>query len=50
MRYDFLGLRMLALPLWNQCLYYGWEKARLTEVLESVYNEIKATAAVRFWR
>jgi hypothetical protein len=51
--YAFLGLRAmksLALPLWNQCLYYGWDKDRLTKLLESVYDEIKATDAIRFWR
>jgi hypothetical protein len=51
--YAFLGVRAiksLALPLWNQCLYYGWDESRLIAILESVYDQIKATAAVRFWR
>jgi hypothetical protein len=51
--YTFLAMRALkslALPLWNQCLYYGWDKERLAAVLESVYDQLHATQEVRFWR
>jgi hypothetical protein len=51
--YGYLGVRALkslALPLWNQSLYFGWDKTRLTAILESVYDQIKTTPAVRFWR
>lgn len=51
--YNFLvqrAAKSLALPLWNQCLYFGWQKDRLAGLLESVYDQMQALAAVRFWR
>lgn len=51
--YAFLVLRAakaLARPLWNQCVYFGWDRARLAAVLESVYDEFAAQPALRFWR
>lgn len=51
--YAFLALRAtksLALPLWNQCLYFGWPKAPLVALLESVYDQMLTEPAVRFWR
>lgn len=42
--------KSLGLPVWNQCLYYGWDKDRLTKILESTYDEMEVSAAVRFWR
>jgi hypothetical protein len=51
--YGFLAVRAaksLGLPLWNRCLYFGWDRDRLANLLKSVYDEFKATAAIRFWR
>jgi hypothetical protein len=51
--YSFLAARAatsLACPLWNQCLYFGWDRAALEALLESVYDELQGPAANRFWR
>jgi hypothetical protein len=51
--YAFLALRAmksLALPLWNQCLYFGWEIHQLAVLLESVYDQVHVQPALRFWR
>lgn len=42
--------KALALPVWNQCLYFGWDQAKLTELLESIYDDMKAKPVIRFWR
>lgn len=39
-----------AVPVWNQCLYYGWDKDRLVAILESVYDQMSMQPATRFWR
>jgi hypothetical protein len=51
--YGFLVTRVmksLGLPLWNQCLYYGWDMDRLNALLESVYDQLDGSPAIRFWR
>ena len=51
--YRFLALlaaKSFGLPLWYECLYLGWEKDRLTAILESVYDQMHTMPAVRFWR
>jgi hypothetical protein len=51
--YQFLAVlaaKSLALPLWYQCLYDGWNKVRLVTVLDSVYDQMNASPAARFWR
>lgn len=42
--------KALVLPVLNQCLYYGWDKDRLIDVLESVYDDIGMQPVTRFWR
>jgi len=42
--------KALAVPVWNQCLYFGWDKDRLAIVLESVYDQMSIQPALRFWR
>lgn len=42
--------KSLGLPIWYWCLYFGWDKCRLTAALEATYDEMKATPAIRFWR
>lgn len=42
--------KSLAFPLWHQCLYFGWDKVRLAETLEGVYDQMHGQPAIRFWR
>jgi hypothetical protein len=42
--------KALAVPVWNQCLYFGWDKDRLIAVLESVYDQMNMQPVLRFWR
>lgn len=49
----FLGLgaaKAFSRPLWNQCRYFGWDEAWLTRIFDSVFDKLRATPAVRFWR
>lgn len=39
-----------ALPVWYQCLYFGWDKQILINLLESVYDDIGMQPITRFWR
>jgi hypothetical protein len=51
--FGYLAIRAakaLGLPIWNQCRYFGWDEARFTNLLESVYDEFKGTTAIRYWR
>jgi hypothetical protein len=51
--YGFLAVRAakaLALPLWRKCLYFGWDRARLVGVLESIYDHMGMQPTMRFWR
>ena len=51
--YAFLSVRVLkalGLPLWRQCLYYGWDKDRLVTLLEGVYDDLEAAPEIRYWR
>jgi hypothetical protein len=40
----------LAVPVWNQCLYFGWDKARLANILETAYDQMSMKPVLRFWR
>jgi hypothetical protein len=42
--------KALAIPVWNQCLYFGWGCAQLVRLLESIYDEMGMQPALRFWR
>jgi hypothetical protein len=49
----FLGLqtaKALGKPLWHLCQYYGWDRARLETLLESVFDKLEASNHSRFWR
>lgn len=49
----YLGLgaaKALARPLWNQCRYFGWDEAWLARIFDHVFDQLRATPAVRFWR
>ena len=51
--YTYLSLcvaRAFGLPLWSQCLYFGWDKVKLTALLETVYDEFLVANVIRFWR
>ncbi len=51
--YAYLATRVakaFGLPIWNQCLYFGWDKERLTAILESAYDRFKGKDAIRFWK
>lgn len=51
--YAYLSTRVakaFGLPLWNQCLYYGWDRNRLTRILETAYDGFHARDAIRFWK
>jgi hypothetical protein len=48
----FLATRVaksFALPLWNQCRYFGWDSSRLSALLASVHDEVQAATGIRFW-
>jgi hypothetical protein len=45
-----LAAKSLGLPLWYQCVYFGWDQDRLLKLLESIYDQIKAKDGIRFWR
>lgn len=42
--------KALAIPVWNQCVYFGWDQDRLAMLLESIYDDMGMTPAMRFWR
>jgi len=42
--------KALAISVWNQCLYFGWDRARLVCLLESIYDDIERKPVMRFWR
>ena len=42
--------KALAVPVWNKCLYFGWDKDQLAAILESVYDQMSMQPATRFWR
>ena len=44
------AMKALAVPVWNQCLYLGWDRARLVCLLESIYDDMGMQPAMRFWR
>lgn len=42
--------KALTLPVWNQCLYFGWDRDRLVAILEAVYDQMHMQPVTRFWR
>lgn len=32
--------KAIAIPVWNQCLYFGWDRDRLVRLLESIYDDM----------
>ena len=42
--------KALAVPVWNQCLYFGWDRAQLVCLLESIYDDMGMQPGMRFWR
>jgi hypothetical protein len=44
------AMKSITLPVWRQSLYFGWDKAKLVELLESIYDQMEAQPAIRFWR
>jgi hypothetical protein len=47
---SFRAAKAFAVPLWNQCVYYGWDKTRLADLLEETFDKMQAKQEVRFWR
>lgn len=48
-----LGLtafKALARPLWNHCQYFGYDKLKLEEILETNADAIEMRETTRFWR
>lgn len=45
-----ISAKAFALPLWNQCLYNGWDKARLAGVLDTMANAIPVKKMECFWQ
>ena len=48
-----LGLtafRAIARPLWNHYHYFGYEKLKLEEILETNADAIEMKETTRFWR
>lgn len=46
------AIMLYARPLWMRTIQYGFDRRRVTEVLEGVYDQLKLTDTdlVRFWR
>jgi hypothetical protein len=44
------AMHALAVPVWNKCSYFGWDKERLAALLESIYDQMKMQPVRRFWR
>ncbi len=52
-RIAYLGVgaaRALAIPVWHQCCYFGWDRERLSPALDSVFDALGAAEAIRFWK
>lgn len=51
--FAYLGVRTakaFASPLWNVCQFFGWDKLRLEELFETVFDKLQVKAEARFWR
>ena len=51
-RLALLGLsaaKAFAKPIWHECLYFGWDKMRLSAILNGTFDDLQAAQAVRFW-
>lgn len=46
----FLTMKSLAMPLWKQCHYFGWDALRLEEMLEDAADASLVLPTARFWR
>lgn len=42
--------KALAVPVWSQCVYFGWDRARLVSLLESIYDDMGMQPVTRFWQ
>jgi hypothetical protein len=53
MKLTYLGnkaARALAIPVWYQCRYFGWDEVRLAEILDRTFDKLHANPAACFWR
>lgn len=48
--HTFRAMKALAMPMWNQCHYFGWDALRLEEIFEDFADSISLTVSPRFWR
>lgn len=49
----YLGARVLFAfirPLWNQCQYFGWDRLKLEEIVETAADKMHLKGEPRFWR
>ena len=47
--FGFTAATAFAKPVWYKCNYAGWDKERLTGVLDSTFDELGAQSSSRFW-
>lgn len=48
-----LGLcaaKAFARPVWHHCCYFGWDKAKLAMLLDTVFDNLQVERVARFWR
>ena len=43
-------IKAMAVPAWNMCRYFGWNRNEMEEVLEDVADGVKWKEEQRFWR
>ena len=48
-RFGLTVANAFAKPVWYKCNYAGWDKKRLTGVLESIFDELLIQSSWRFW-
>lgn len=45
-----LAAEVFSRPFWHQCIYYGWDRNLLKDVLERNFDQIGVNDKKRFWR
>ena len=44
-----ISLGSLSRPVWYKCLYAGWDKERMKEILDRAFDSLSAREGPRFW-
>ena len=45
-----VSARAFARTVWYQALYLGWDRMRLRELLEEIFDRLGSSNELRFWR